>query len=636
MAGRPVVISILADTKKAQSAISQLANDTGLAKVGKKFSDLGKTIATGLAVGGAALAGFSVKAIHAASDLEQSLGGVEAVFGKWAGSVKKYSETAATDYGISQAAFLQYSTLIGSQLKNLGIPMDEIGGKTKDLIGMASDLAATYGGTSIEAIEALSAAFRGEYDALERYGYSFKQADVNARMAAQGLTEAEAIMSLIEEQGAAAHGQFGREANTFAGQVQRLKAQIVDFAAAFGSYLLPAATAVVKFLSDQMGPAIENFKSFMDTKMVPAVKQLADSFTNDLLPVLKEMGEVLTSETLAKYKELADWITGTGIPAFKDFAQWVQENQTWLLALTSAVAGTFAALKTLAIIQQVTAWVNAVAGALKILWGALAANPIGLVVAAIGALVGALVYFFTQTETGKEIWATVWGFIKDTAAAVADWFTGTVVPAFQIAWQAITDAASAFADWFGQHVVPVIQAGGELIGAVWEAISLAFQVMWSVLEPIFQAIADRWNEIWNFIKSVWDLIGPVIIATIKGAFEQLKIALEAIWNAIKAVIETVLGVIRGIIQVITGLIKGDWSKVWEGIKNITSSIWDGIKSFIKSAIDSVKNTINNVLETIKSIWNSAWQWVKDKAKGKWDEITGIFSGAVGFFKASKE
>lgn len=47
---------------------------------------------------------------------------------------------------------------------------------------------------------------------------------------------------------------------------------------------------------------------------------------------------------------------------------------------------------------------------LKSLWGALAANPIGLVVAAIGALVGALVYFFTQTETGKEIWATVWGY----------------------------------------------------------------------------------------------------------------------------------------------------------------------------------------------------------------------------------
>lgn len=68
----------------------------------------------------------------------------------------------------------------------------------------------------------------------------------------------------------------------------------------------------------------------------------------------------------------------------------------------------------------------------------------------------------------------------------------------------------------------MIQAGGELIGAVWEAIYLAFQVMWSVLEPLFQAIADRWNEVWNFIKSVWDLIGPVIIATIKGRFEQLK------------------------------------------------------------------------------------------------------------------
>ena len=244
MAGRPVVISILADTKKAQTAIGKLANDTGLSKVGGKFKALGKTIAKSLAVGGVALAGFSAKAVNAASDLQQNLGGVEAVFGKWAGQVKKYSQTAANDFGLSQSEFLQYSTLIGSQLKNLGLPMDQIGGKTKDLVGWAADLSATFGGTTTEAVEALSSSLRGEYDAVEKYGMSFKKADVNARMAAEGMTQAEATISLIEEQGAAAAGQFGREANTFAGQVQRLKAKFVDFAAAFGSYLLPASWTI--------------------------------------------------------------------------------------------------------------------------------------------------------------------------------------------------------------------------------------------------------------------------------------------------------------------------------------------------------------------------------------------------------
>lgn len=51
---------------------------------------------------------------------------------------------------------------------------------------------------------------------------------------------------------------------------------------------------------------------------------------------------------------------------------------------------------------------------------ALLANPIGLVIAGIAALVTGLVLFFTKTETGRKIWETTWNFIKTSIGTVWD------------------------------------------------------------------------------------------------------------------------------------------------------------------------------------------------------------------------
>src|SRR5690625_7999385 len=42
----------------------------------------------------------------------------------------------------------------------------------------------------------------------------------------------------------------------------------------------------------------------------------------------------------------------------------------------------------------------------------------------ISAVVGALIWFFTQTETGQKIIETVWGAIKTAIGAVWDWLKG--------------------------------------------------------------------------------------------------------------------------------------------------------------------------------------------------------------------
>src|SRR5699024_10931511 len=103
-------------------------------------------------------------------------------------------------------------------------------------------------------------------------------------------------------------------------------------------------------------------------------------------------------------------------------------------------------------------WTKAAAAAQWLLNAAMSANPIGLVVVAIAALVAGLVLFFTKTETGRQNWETVWGAIKSSAAAVADWFMNTLVPIFVSAWEWIQSAAAAVGDWFMNTLVPILKS----------------------------------------------------------------------------------------------------------------------------------------------------------------------------------
>src|SRR5690606_24491675 len=111
------------------------------------------------------------------------------------------------------------------------------------------DLAALHGGKPEQAVQALGAALRGEYDPLERYGLSLNVTRANLKAVEMGLASsasevdmharAQASLAIIMEQGADAMGQYIREADTAAGRATTAAAKTEDAAASMGRSLLP-------------------------------------------------------------------------------------------------------------------------------------------------------------------------------------------------------------------------------------------------------------------------------------------------------------------------------------------------------------------------------------------------------------
>jgi hypothetical protein len=243
MATAELLVKVVTDTAAASAKLDAAGGKFG------KFGGAMKKAAVPAAAIVAGIAAVGIAAVNSASRTQQAMGGVDAVFGKSAATVKKWAGDAAGSLGLAKSEYGELATLIGSQLKNAGTPMDQLAGKTKTLIEQGADMAAMYGGTTAEAVSALSGALKGEFDPLEKYAAGMSAAEIKARMVADGTdkltgkaaanAKAMATLAIISQKTADAHGAAAREAGSTAAKTQQLAAKVENLKSDLGTALLP-------------------------------------------------------------------------------------------------------------------------------------------------------------------------------------------------------------------------------------------------------------------------------------------------------------------------------------------------------------------------------------------------------------
>lgn len=300
--------SFVAAGRRGGEAIGDEAGRSG----GKSFAAAGAKLAGAFAVAFAAagavkLVGFVTDylsdAISSASDLEQSIGGVDAVFKDNADTIHDWAKTAADSVGLARSEYNELATVLGAQLKNMGVPMEDVAQQTGDLIGLGADLAAQFGGSTSDAVSALSSLLRGERDPIERYGVSINEARIKAKMAEMGLdglegsaydtAKAQAVLALLTEQTTDAQGAFARESETAAGQQQRLKAEMENVKTEIGTALLPIVTDLLGVFRDEAVPILQDLAGWF-TENKDSIYDLASGAADaslGFIDALLAMGE---------------------------------------------------------------------------------------------------------------------------------------------------------------------------------------------------------------------------------------------------------------------------------------------------------------------------------------------------------
>jgi len=250
--------------------------------VGRQYGDAigdeaGKRAGSGIALGikqallvggagaaGGLLGGLLRSAKNLASEAEQAVGGVEAVFKEHADGILAASEAAEQGLGLSRSAYQELATLSGALLKNKGI--EDFANQAQRLIDLGGDLAAQYGGSTKEAVEAINSALRGENNPIERYAITLNEATIQAELAAKGITgltgaeleqaKTMARVDILMRQSADALGARAREAGTAQVAEENLRAQWENQRAELGQKLLPVYTGFIQTMNTGVLPAM--------------------------------------------------------------------------------------------------------------------------------------------------------------------------------------------------------------------------------------------------------------------------------------------------------------------------------------------------------------------------------------------
>ncbi len=198
------------------------------------------------------------KTAAAASDLQETSSKVFTLFGSAESKrIDEWSKSAATSMGLSRQAALDSLGSMGNMFLQLGAGIDQASGLSTSMVKLSADIASFHNvaGGANEVLEAMQAAFRGEYDSLQKFIPTINAAAVQQQAFADtgktnekqltNLEKATAAYTIIMRDAGAAVGDFERTNAGLANQQRILDAQISDLRANLGQGLLPAYTQIV-------------------------------------------------------------------------------------------------------------------------------------------------------------------------------------------------------------------------------------------------------------------------------------------------------------------------------------------------------------------------------------------------------
>jgi len=332
MALQSLVIPIVTALKA--SGINQ--TKAALGGLTRTFDGLAKNIgaAAGSFAAFQAISGgrqFLLQSIEATQQFERNLLALNQVFEGITPQMRAFTREVES-YGISQNQAAQASVFIGSVLKQYGFEVDQAADATERIVKLAQDLATTYGYDVQEALLAVTALFRGEFDPIEKFGVAMKQNEINAELVARGfgnLTGAarenqEAIITLdfLFQRASDAVGAFARAQDTLYVAQKQLEAGITNLQLAFGEPLqkpLAELTDIFTDLVEKHGPELVD------------ISEAIGEGISDLNPLVASLGElffqtiVFLGKLTAPIAQTAEGLTTILAPAFDFLASAIDD-----------------------------------------------------------------------------------------------------------------------------------------------------------------------------------------------------------------------------------------------------------------------------------------------------------------------
>ena len=399
---------------------------------------------------------------------------------------------------------------------------------------------------------------------------------------------------------------------------------LVDSAKTFGQNVIPAITGAlsgVGSLIESLAPVIVAELPSMVSDILPHLVSATKSLVTGLISQLPALGkavldaipsifdgmtDVIGESSVGKLKgsfeglknTITDTFSNIG-PMLKDFCE--GGISTFCDALSTAMDLASGAIS---VIEALSPVIGAVAGAIitykgaVLLWNAaetaknvvmgistaaqwalnvaMTANPIGIVIVAIGALVGAFIVLWNKSEGFRNFWINLWEKVKAIVTS---------------AWEGIK---AGF-----EKIKNGISAVKEKVSTVWNGVKEKTSELWGGVKNV---VSEKLNN----IKSTYDAHGRGLKGATFAAIEGVKEYYRTGYDAINQLTGGKLGEVVNKVSEKMEAVKGKFSEAFGNVKNTVMTIFENIKNGItekiSAAVNKVKEIFGSIAEKVSDVW----------------------------------
>ncbi|HBV85757.1 MAG TPA: hypothetical protein DEF42_03660 [Desulfosporosinus sp.] len=351
--------------------------------------------------------------------------------------------------------------------------------------------------------------------------------------------------------------------------------------------------------------------------------------------LITDLAEPIGDEILPKINDMIQKVKKFDMAPIIHSLKWIMDNASTIAALAVGIGAgmaTWGVVSTItAVVEAVKVWRTAMLAASAAQTGlnfALLANPIGIIVTAVAALVAGLVVLWNTNEGFRTAVTGTWEAIKDTVGPVGEWLTNF----FTVS---IPGSITTATEWIAQLPASIATFFGQIPGMV---SSLLGEASNEVSEFGSNIISWAATEIPKFIKGIMTFINKLpgeigyTLGMVVGTIVKFGV------DAIKWVISEVPKIINGIIGFFSEL-PGRTKEQLTGTLNTTSQWGVDMLSWVVTNIPIIIDNImtffsqlpGRVQSQLSSTLNNLVSWARNMLSSTKAEIPKITSSIVSYF-----
>lgn len=300
-----IVLNAINKTGGALGEVSADLDDIGTSadRAGSQLRNIGSSAAkvgAGLTAGVTLpLAAVGVSAVNAASDLQETIGKVDVVFGDQSAAMQAWADNAAIGLGASKQEALDMASSLAILGNALEVSGDDSAAWAQEMSQRAADMGSFFNSSTQEAADAMAAALKGNFEQMEKYGVVMSAASVSQRAMEMGLADtvtelsaqdkALAAQAIIMEQTSMAAGNFADTSDGLANSSKIVQAQLATLSADLGTVLLPTIEKIVGWV----GQMVQGFSGMPEGMQQAIVVGMAVAAA--LGPLITVIGGIVTA-----------------------------------------------------------------------------------------------------------------------------------------------------------------------------------------------------------------------------------------------------------------------------------------------------------------------------------------------------